>query len=126
MPKLADKIGSLLFCPDCGTLLDLPKDDENSVSCEQCGHVEPASSYEDIEITTRSHPEAFPSALRQKRKTQTKIHESGETRMIVTELCPNCGHVEAFIEEKQMRSADEGSTIMYTCVRCKHGWRLNN
>lgn len=61
MARLADKIGektarraalcvfliiftgSLLFCPDCGTLLDLPKGDEETVKCEQCGHLEPAS-----------------------------------------------------------------------------------
>lgn len=86
--------------------------------------------------------------------------------MQVTELCPNCGHDQAYSEEKQvselalhkrslfdvrsnyqMRSADEGSTILYTvriyvrhsggtlitpfmspiqCVSCRHGWRLNN
>ena len=32
----------------------------------------------------------------------------------VTELCPHCGHLEAYSEEKQLRSADEGSTILYT------------
>lgn len=35
--------GSLLFCPDCGTLLNLPQDGEDEVTCEQCGHQEPAS-----------------------------------------------------------------------------------
>jgi predicted RNA-binding Zn-ribbon protein involved in translation (DUF1610 family) len=34
--------GALLFCPDCGTLLDLPRGEEDSVTCEQCGHEEPA------------------------------------------------------------------------------------
>jgi len=104
MPKSAHKIGALLFCPDCGTLLDLPEADADSVTCEQCGFVEPASSYENIVITTRSHPDAFPSALRQKRKTQTKVHESGETRTIVSELCPACGHHEAYSIEKQVRT----------------------
>ncbi|EIM91986.1 DNA-directed RNA polymerase, partial [Stereum hirsutum FP-91666 SS1] len=122
----AQKIGSLLFCGDCGTLLDVPKADEGTVNCEQCGHEEPASSYENIEITTRSHPDAFPSALRQKRKTQTKTHEATEGLLKVTEKCPECGHMEAFSKEIQMRSADEGSTILYTCVACKHGWRVNN
>ncbi|KAH7920498.1 DNA-directed RNA polymerase I kDa polypeptide [Leucogyrophana mollusca] len=125
MPALAHKIGSLLFCPNCGTLLSLPKDGEPMVTCERCNHEEPATSYENIEITTRSHPEAFPSALRQKRKTQTKIHQ-GKVLPKVSEKCPACGHLEAFYEEKQMRSADEGSTILYTCVSCKHGWRINN
>ncbi|KAF9221291.1 DNA-directed RNA polymerase I kDa polypeptide [Gyrodon lividus] len=125
MPTLAHKIGSLLFCPHCGTLLALPKDNEPTVICEQCSHEEPASSYENIEIITRSHPDAFPSALRQKRKTQTKIHQ-GKVLPKVSEKCPACGHLEAYYEEKQMRSADEGSTILYTCVSCKHGWRINN
>ncbi|KAI0047417.1 DNA-directed RNA polymerase I kDa polypeptide [Auriscalpium vulgare] len=126
MPALAQKIGSLLFCPACGTLLDLPHGDEASVKCEQCGHAEPASSYENIEITTRSHPDAFPSALRQKRKTQTKAHEGSDSMLKVSEECPVCGHGEAYTKEIQMRSADEGSTILYTCVSCKHGWRTNN
>jgi hypothetical protein len=74
------------------------------VTCEQCGHEEPAScerrvdaaclinsrcdaAYENIEITTHSRPDAFPSALRQKlRKTQTKIHggDEGLLRVRVT------------------------------------------
>ena len=102
------QLGSLLFCPDCGTLLNLPVGDELTVVCEQCAHEEPASctsrfivyevayqahincivfstAYENIEITTRSHPDAFPSALQQKRKTQTKTHNADEVRLKVSE-----------------------------------------
>ena len=99
--------GSLLFCPECGTLLDQPKDGDDSVSCEQCHHEEPANcrwssctrlalvlhlhgsfnipwaAYDNIVITTRSHPDAFPSALRQKRKTQTKQHDKGDQGTLV-------------------------------------------
>ncbi|KAG6852559.1 hypothetical protein C0991_010931 [Blastosporella zonata] len=102
-PIRAHKIGSLLFCPTCGTLLALPTDGENVVVCEQCKHEEPASSYEDIEITTRSHPDAFPSALRQKRKTQTKMHEKGDQGTLVSEKCPACGHLSAYSKEMQRR-----------------------
>lgn len=35
--------GSLLFCPDCGTLLNFPEDGKPDIPCEQCGHLEPAS-----------------------------------------------------------------------------------
>jgi hypothetical protein len=49
-----------------------------------------ATAYENIEITTRSHPEAFPSALRQKRKTQTKVHEADAALLKVRSiLCDN-------------------------------------
>ncbi|KAJ3998854.1 DNA-directed RNA polymerase I kDa polypeptide [Lentinula boryana] len=123
---MATKIGSLLFCPACGALLDLPKDSEPNVLCEQCGYQEPASSYENIKITTRSHPDAFPSALRQKRKTQTKTHDSDNLGDLVSEKCPECSHSEAYSKSLQLRSADEGSTVFYTCASCKHGWRVNN
>ncbi|PPQ73101.1 hypothetical protein CVT24_009437 [Panaeolus cyanescens] len=96
------------------------------VTCEQCGHDEPASSYENVVITTRSEAEAFPSALRQKRKTQTKRHDTGDLGTLVSEKCPSCGHMQAYSKERQLRSADEGSTIFYECAACKHGWRTNN
>lgn len=123
---LAHKIGSLLFCPECGTLLDIPADGENEVICDQCKHVEPASSFENIEIVTESHPDAFPSALRQARKTQTKKIDQLDAMEKVLEQCPQCGHGEAYIKQLQLRSADEGSTNLYTCVSCKYGWQLNN
>ncbi|GJJ14746.1 hypothetical protein Clacol_009013 [Clathrus columnatus] len=109
--------GSLVFCPECGTLFDLPTDGENTVKCDQCQHVEPASSFENIEIVTESHPDAFPSALRQARKTQTAKIDSVDALEKVLERCPQCGHGEAYIKQLQLRSADEGSTNLYTTER---------
>ena len=100
--SFGERPGSLLFCPDCGTLLDLPLGDEANVRCDQCGHLEPAScvshlkpphlrltsdfctAYENSKITTYSHPDAFPSSLRQKRKTRTKVHEGSDALLKVT------------------------------------------
>lgn len=36
-------VGSLLFCPDCGTLLNLPTESEDTIPCEQCGFTENAT-----------------------------------------------------------------------------------
>jgi DNA-directed RNA polymerase I subunit RPA12 len=42
------------------------------------------TAYEDLVVTTRSAADAFPSALRQKRKTQTKQHEQGDQGTLVS------------------------------------------
>lgn len=60
------------------------------------------AAYENIEIVTRSHPDAFPSPLRQKGKTQTKLHDANDALLKVTEKCPECGHMEAFSREMQV------------------------
>ena len=36
--------------------------------------------------------------------------------------CENCGHGMAYYEQRQTRSADEGSTLFYTCVQCNNKW----
>ena len=115
-------------------------------------------AYENIEITTRSHPEAFPSALRQKRKTQTKVHEGDAGRQKVLLCAAGTRATAKLITHRaddgkvprmwahggvlegdagacasgigrlvlgthkhvmglQLRSADEGSTILYTVRR---------
>lgn len=108
-----------------------------------------ATAYENIDITTRSHPDAFPSALRQKRKTQTKTHEATEgllkvyivfltsATLLTVADCRSQRNVPSadiwkpsqkryrcvlfrqqisgdLTDYFQMRSADEGSTILYT------------
>ncbi|KZT51342.1 DNA-directed RNA polymerase I kDa polypeptide [Calocera cornea HHB12733] len=126
--RRADKIGTLLFCPECGTLLSLPLDDNSTyVECEQCQYHEPASSYENLEVTTVSTLESIPSPLRLKRTTRTRAHIGGEVDTKSNEECPKCGHRESTYKEKQMRSADEGATLIYSCLNpeCKHTWRQN-
>lgn len=80
--------------------------------------------YDDLTITTRSHPNAFPSALRQKRQlVHTEQGHEGQERAkeaTIQESCPKCGHDEMHFYTMQMRSADEGSTVFYTCPKCGH------
>ncbi|PWN44006.1 putative RPA12-13.7 kd subunit of DNA-directed RNA polymerase I [Ceraceosorus guamensis] len=129
MAPLPDQVGSLLFCPACGSLLDVPTD-EDVVRCTPCGGVVDAKVYDNLSIVTKSAPNAFPSALRQKR---TLVHsvdpaEAGKRAEDATikEKCPNCGNEEMRFHTLQMRSADEGSTIFYTCPRCAYKFSQNN
>ena len=84
-------VGSLCFCSECGSLLDL----SSSLKTIRCGHCKALYStngelcqlkyltieFSTLEITTRSCAKAFPSALRTKRSAiQTKINQEGPAR----------------------------------------------
>ncbi|SCV71457.1 BQ2448_3045 [Microbotryum intermedium] len=118
--------GSLLFCSRCGDLLALPGDDDEIV-CDACGQVEDAAAYENQTITTRSHPAAFPSSLRQKKTSLVKHTGDVEKKKVyVDEMCEKCGNERMSVKTMQLRSADEGATVFYSCERCGHQTRLNN
>lgn len=42
-----------------------------------------------------------------------------------TEICPKCSHNRAYYMQKQIRSADEPSSIFYKCVSCGNQWTQN-
>jgi len=118
-------IGSLVFCTDCGNLLDRSSGlQKKTLECDICG-----AKCEDTSvkvITTRSKPEAFPSSLRAKRSEVQTISEGDVQKdATIQETCPKCGRNEVRYYTMQLRSADEGSTIFYTC-ECGHKWNENN
>jgi DNA-directed RNA polymerase I subunit RPA12 len=55
---------------------------------------------------------------------QEELHRTEQAT--VEEDCPKCGHGIARFTTAQLRSADEGSTVFYTCVACGLKWRQNN
>ncbi|KAH7647439.1 hypothetical protein FG379_002560 [Cryptosporidium bovis] len=44
----------------------------------------------------------------------------------IKETCPECSHEEAFFTQFQARSADEGTSVMYECCKCRHRRVINN
>lgn len=72
-------------------------------------------------IVSRSKPSAFPSALRAKQSAvQTLTSEDVQTDAIIQKTCPRCGRTEMRYYTMQLRSADEGTTVFYSC-EC--GWK---
>ncbi|OCK78765.1 DNA-directed RNA polymeras-like protein I subunit [Lepidopterella palustris CBS 459.81] len=118
-------IGSLVFCTDCGNLLDGSTGNEKTILvCDVCG-----ASCRDTSskvVVTESKPTAFPSALRAKRSEVQMLTEADmETDAVIKQSCEKCGREEVRYYTQQLRSADEGSTVFYTC-ECGHKWNTNN
>lgn len=135
-------IGSVVFCTDCGNLLPATKGTERNVlSCECCG-AENKGSFALVApmviprratnalicsdtgsktIVTHSNPSDFPSFLRQKLQSsvQSVDRQNLQTEGIVQETCEKCGREEVKFANVQLRSADEGSTVIYFC-ECGH------
>ena len=71
-------------------------------------------------ITTQTKASSFPSLLRQKRSAIQQVERGDmENTAVIQMTCPECGRQEVKYTAVQLRSADEGSTIFYTCD-CGH------
>ncbi|KAA6409159.1 MAG: DNA-directed RNA polymerase I subunit [Lasallia pustulata] len=118
-------IRSLVFCTDCGNLLDGSSGDEKAIlTCEVCGRENKDTS--STVVTTKSKPTAFPSLLRSKRSAvQTLTAEDVQTEATIRQTCPECGREEMWYYTLQLRSADEGSTVFYRC-ECGYKFSTNN
>ncbi|KAJ2044994.1 DNA-directed RNA polymerase I core subunit rpa12 [Coemansia sp. S2] len=117
--------GSLNFCLTCSDLLDNPGD-QDIIVCRSCGEAQSGSQFEEIETVSRSQENAFPSRLRNKRSLVQGVGSGERENAHVEETCPECGHTDMTFYTIQMRSADEGQTVFYKCVKCAHGFSIKN
>ncbi|KAI9015099.1 transcription factor S-II-domain-containing protein [Gaertneriomyces semiglobifer] len=122
---------SLVFCPDCGSLLDPPAGAEENVACEVCGGVVFASAFESVEVVTRSRPGAFPDKPTIRNEDDEEEDEDRTSKHLrhgatVKEKCPKCDNPEMVFHTAQLRSADEGQTVFYSCVKCGYKYRVNS
>jgi len=120
-------IGSLLFCDACGSLLPRTTASSNKealIKCEDCFQYTKDSSSK--VITSQSKPSAFPSALRSKHSEVQKLDaENLQVEAVLAKDCPDCGRTEMFYHTKQLRSADEGTTVFWRC-ECGYKETHNN
>ena len=98
------------FCPKCGAMM-LPVD--GVLTCKGCGHSDESAQTGDYKV----------SQEREAKETVKNLGEKIEMRSTVKEVCPECGHDEAYYELKQTRSGDEAPTRFFECAKCKHKWR---
>ncbi|PWY72757.1 hypothetical protein BO83DRAFT_437669 [Aspergillus eucalypticola CBS 122712] len=111
------------FCDDCGNLLDESSDD--TLKCGICGKTAKNMAIHHVQVSTS---ENFPSRLRHRLKSNTQevtYKTIGKGPSIDME-CVKCPSREVTYAQVQLRSADEGSTIFYTCAKCGHRWQEDN
>lgn len=78
-------VGSLIFCTDCGNLLDSLIDKTKDLVCSQCDKSYPSQNFKDLRVITKSSNDAFPSTLKSKRsavKTVLQRDEAGEGAVV--------------------------------------------
>jgi DNA-directed RNA polymerase III subunit RPC11 len=106
----------MLFCPTCGNCLLLDPTFEGLLfSCKTCPYI--------FKVTaTVSNREEFAQ-----KKVDDVIggEEMWENCPQTSVECPQCHCAKAYFMERQLRSADEPSTIFYRCVKCAHRWHDN-
>ncbi|KAF1984987.1 hypothetical protein K402DRAFT_335247 [Aulographum hederae CBS 113979] len=117
-------IGSLVFCTNCGSLLDRSIIPNAILTCDVCKA--PNKDTSSKVVISHSKPDAFPSSLRSKLsevQTLTEDDRQGDAWVQVT--CEKCQREWVRFYTQQLRSADEGSTVFYTC-ECGNKWTQDN
>ncbi|KAL7074823.1 hypothetical protein ACQ4LE_006127 [Meloidogyne hapla] len=101
------------FCTVCGTILPLPELMPSTVQCALCRNKWPAKI--DQERNTFTYKRSF-----EKTQQDDDKNLNVEEDVTVEHLCPKCDFNLATYTTQQTRSADEGQTVFYQCVKCKH------
>lgn len=102
------------FCPSCGALLPALTA-KGDVICVVCKYVVPSSLFDEKEVRYIVHFNSQENT--KKKKSQDDDQADGP---VIERKCPKCGHDQMSYAAIQLRSADEGQTVFFTCLKCKY------
>ncbi|XP_018412583.1 PREDICTED: DNA-directed RNA polymerase I subunit RPA12 isoform X2 [Nanorana parkeri] len=102
------------FCSDCGSVLP-PPGIADTVTCPCCGHPTQVTAFLGKCVRT--------SVMFNKLDTIALSNEAEDTGALkgplIDRRCSRCGYEKMVYYTRQMRSADEGQTVFYTCMQCR-------
>ncbi|KAL7730017.1 hypothetical protein ACLKA6_009310 [Drosophila palustris] len=104
------------FCPTCGSILP-PLQVKGNVFCYNCKQEFVADVYsgEKSEYTIQFNTYDPSKLLSRKGKPESEEADGP----VVERKCPKCGNDKMSYATLQLRSADEGQTVFFTCLKCK-------
>ncbi|XP_030767143.1 DNA-directed RNA polymerase I subunit RPA12 [Sitophilus oryzae] len=109
------------FCSDCGSILP-PLRDIGNIVCYTCSKEYKPEMLID-ENSTVHYTIHFNSRHVQKKRDDLKVFDDEKEEdegPIVERKCPKCDNNKMSYATIQLRSADEGQTVFYTCTKCKY------
>lgn len=106
------------FCSTCGAILPLP-DQSDTIRCKSCGSVINIKSLEGVEIHSfKSYNQDKIKSAEELARLKTVSTDVEDKGPVVKRQCGKCDHNKMTYVTRQTRSADEGQTVFYTCLRC--------
>nr|XP_019545667.2 DNA-directed RNA polymerase I subunit RPA12-like [Aedes albopictus] len=105
------------FCPDCGSILPLLRM-TGGVSCYSCHKAYDESVYGTMEVNYKIHFNSYESRKAEKQQGSQKTAAAAEGP-VVSRKCPKCDNDKMSYATVQLRSADEGQTVFFTCTKCQ-------
>ncbi|XP_024881322.1 DNA-directed RNA polymerase I subunit RPA12-like [Temnothorax curvispinosus] len=103
------------FCPDCGSVLPL-LDERGGVTCYTCKREWDSEVFGDMKMI---HTILFNTKHTYASAKEVEDSDDDADGPVVERQCPQCQNDKMSYATLQLRSADEGQTVFYTCTKCK-------
>lgn len=103
------------FCSDCGSILPTMKAMGNVV-CYNCKKQFQPEIFGSMATEYTIHFNTYDA---EKSKLKAENEKEVADGPVVERKCPKCGHEKMSYATLQLRSADEGQTVFFTCLKCK-------
>ncbi|KAL1500958.1 hypothetical protein ABEB36_006369 [Hypothenemus hampei] len=101
------------FCTNCGSILP-PLRDTGGITCYACSQQFNPNSLIDVNSIVQY---TIHFNYRKAKQYQEEKDENQEEGPVVERKCPKCGNQRMSYATLQLRSADEGQTVFYTCTK---------
>lgn len=103
------------FCPDCGSILPTLRISGN-VICYNCKKNFLPEIFGSMATEYTIHFNTYDAGKAKLKAEKDEVADGP----VVERKCPKCGHDKMSYATLQLRSADEGQTVFFTCLKCKY------